>query len=273
MPVFPLSEFILSSSSDNADITDADDNDEIERQRQSHRIRIALQFFPFKIKFYPIILFTNNSLVFSDDNESLSAAPRAAAEVLHNMYIDDLATSCESLNEARRLAAQQEELMTSGGFHRTSGLATSNPNGKTVDRSQRMPLEDAGNLFGSQEGPSDLYLSAYAATAEIPSPSCCARHPAYSTCRLFGPIHGKGQDLIPVPMTARDVLGRTLARGRGMTVVQVKRVELHAFCDTSELAYGTVVYLRVETCAPRALVNLVTAKTRVAPIKRLSLPL
>ncbi|KRZ49396.1 hypothetical protein T02_9626 [Trichinella nativa] len=41
------------------------------------------------------------------------------------MYVNDLATSCESLNEARRLAAQQEELMTSGGFHRTSGLATS----------------------------------------------------------------------------------------------------------------------------------------------------
>ncbi|KRX83271.1 hypothetical protein T06_11153 [Trichinella sp. T6] len=95
-------------------------------------------------------------------------------------------------------------------------------------------------------------------------------------------------------MTARDVLGRTLARERGMTVgqgkremkelplikvpctlvpvplVQVKRVELHAFCDTSELAYGTVVYLRVETCAQRALVNLVTAKTRFAPIKRLT---
>ncbi|KRX66130.1 hypothetical protein T09_3573, partial [Trichinella sp. T9] len=35
------------------------------------------------------------------------------------MYVDHLATSCESLNEARKLAAQQDELMASGGFHRT----------------------------------------------------------------------------------------------------------------------------------------------------------
>ncbi|KRZ88023.1 hypothetical protein T08_11611 [Trichinella sp. T8] len=211
---------------------------------------------------------------------SKSIAPRAAAEVLHNMYVDHLATSCESLNEARKLAAQQDELMASGG-------------------SQRMPLEDAGNLFGSQEGPSDLYLSGHSTPRRPRFQAPAAAHGIHHIrpASLFGPIHGKGQDLIPVSMTARDVLGRTLARGRGMTVgqgkremkelplikvpctlvpvplVQVKRVELHAFCDTSELAYGTVVYLRVETCAQRALVNLVTAKTRVAPIKRLSLPL
>ncbi|XP_003376284.1 hypothetical protein Tsp_00482 [Trichinella spiralis] len=33
------------------------------------------------------------------------------------MYVDDLATSCESLNKARTLAAQREELIASGGFH------------------------------------------------------------------------------------------------------------------------------------------------------------
>ncbi|KRZ97987.1 hypothetical protein T08_10239 [Trichinella sp. T8] len=55
-------------------------------------------------------------------------------------------------------------------------------------------------------------------------------------------------------------------------VAQVKRVELHAFCDASELAYGAAVYLRVETSAPRALVNLVTVQTRAPLLKRLSLP-
>ncbi|KRY80726.1 hypothetical protein T4D_3174, partial [Trichinella pseudospiralis] len=54
-----------------------------------------------------------------------ATAPRAAAEVLCNMYVDDLATSCESPAEARTLTTQLEELMASGGFHRISGPARS----------------------------------------------------------------------------------------------------------------------------------------------------
>ncbi|KRX60896.1 hypothetical protein T06_13750, partial [Trichinella sp. T6] len=47
---------------------------------------------------------------------------------------------------------------------------------------------------------------------------------------------------------------------------------LHAFCDASERAYGAVAYLRVETASGATRVNLVAAKTRVSPVKRLSLP-
>ncbi|KRY60456.1 hypothetical protein T03_347 [Trichinella britovi] len=281
-----LLSFILSSSSDNADITDADDNDEIERQRQSHRIRIALQFFPFKIKFYPIILFTNNSLVFSDDNESLSAAtssliqsiacfespcfpikaasksiaPRVAAKVLHNMYVDDLATSCKSLNEARRLAAHQEELMASGGFHRTSGLATSR---LRLVQSQRKNGRQKPKSKGCLWKTLGIYLDHKKDHLTFISPDTVRRDGRDSKPQLL-----RTASSIFDLLGSRDVLGRTLARGRGLTVgqgkremkelplikvpctlvpvplVQVKRVELHAFCDTSELAYGTVVYLR-----------------------------
>ncbi|KRZ50832.1 hypothetical protein T02_3649 [Trichinella nativa] len=35
-----------------------------------------------------------------------ASAPRAATEVLHNIYVDDLATSCESFDEAKTLAVQ-----------------------------------------------------------------------------------------------------------------------------------------------------------------------
>ncbi|KRY16084.1 hypothetical protein T12_14802 [Trichinella patagoniensis] len=35
-----------------------------------------------------------------------ASAPRAAGEALHNIYVADLATSCESLDEAKTLAVQ-----------------------------------------------------------------------------------------------------------------------------------------------------------------------
>ncbi|KRX21013.1 hypothetical protein T07_14372 [Trichinella nelsoni] len=271
MPVFPLSEFILSSSSDNADITDADDNDEIERQRQSHRIRIALQFFPFKIKFYPIIPFTNNSLVFSDDNESLSAAPRATAEVLHNMYVDELATSCESLNEARRLAAQREELMASGGFHLYK-WASDDPAALSAIPTEKRSTEAKGCLWKTL----GIYLDHKKDHLTFISPETVRRdgrdskpqllHTASSIFDLLGclaPFTGK-REMKELPLI------KVLCTLVPAPLAQVKRVELHAFCDTSELAYGAMVYMRVEACAPRALVNLVTAKTLAAPIKRLS---
>ncbi|KRZ77286.1 hypothetical protein T08_6948, partial [Trichinella sp. T8] len=45
------------------------------------------------------------------------AAPRAAAEILENMYVDDLATSCDTIEEARELAGELRALLAIGGFH------------------------------------------------------------------------------------------------------------------------------------------------------------
>ncbi|XP_071628423.1 uncharacterized protein [Temnothorax longispinosus] len=49
-------------------------------------------------------------------------------------------------------------------------------------------------------------------------------------------------------------------------------VSLHGFCDASEKAYGAVLYLRSTTSSGIHIVRLVCSKTRVAPIKRLTLP-
>ncbi|CAH2109062.1 unnamed protein product [Euphydryas editha] len=51
------------------------------------------------------------------------------------------------------------------------------------------------------------------------------------------------------------------------------KLELHAFSDASHMAYAAVVYLRVIDEHNKVYVNLVTAKTKVAPIeKEVSIP-
>ena len=49
-------------------------------------------------------------------------------------------------------------------------------------------------------------------------------------------------------------------------------VELHGFCDASEKAYGGVVYMRVLGHNNRIHVSLVMSKSKVAPLKRLTIP-
>ncbi|XP_029678553.1 uncharacterized protein LOC115244768 [Formica exsecta] len=50
------------------------------------------------------------------------------------------------------------------------------------------------------------------------------------------------------------------------------RIELHGFADASERAYTAVIYARTETCNGQKYISLVSAKTKVAPLKTVTLP-
>ena len=49
-------------------------------------------------------------------------------------------------------------------------------------------------------------------------------------------------------------------------------MELYAFGDASEVAYATVIYIRVVPKEGKASTSLVMSKTRVASVRKISLP-
>lgn len=50
------------------------------------------------------------------------------------------------------------------------------------------------------------------------------------------------------------------------------KLELHGFCDASKVAYAAVLYLRLIDATGEVNVSLLVSKTRVAPIKQVSIP-
>jgi transposase InsO family protein len=59
---------------------------------------------------------------------------------------------------------------------------------------------------------------------------------------------------------------------RGISHTAKKRIELHAFSDASEKAYAACVYARVLHKSGDVMTTLLLSKTRVAPVKTISLP-
>lgn len=53
---------------------------------------------------------------------------------------------------------------------------------------------------------------------------------------------------------------------------QNQELKLHVFCDSSERAYSAVAYLEGETREGEVTISLVASKSRVAPLKRMTLP-
>ena len=65
---------------------------------------------------------------------------------------------------------------------------------------------------------------------------------------------------------------RNIPRTYSPKDAQVASMQLHGFSDVSEDAYSGVVYMRTVDARDAVPVSLVMAKTRVAPLKRLSIP-
>ncbi|KRY96723.1 hypothetical protein T4C_3063, partial [Trichinella pseudospiralis] len=54
--------------------------------------------------------------------------------------------------------------------------------------------------------------------------------------------------------------------------VETSRLGLHGFGDASKAAYSAVVYLKAVKSPENVSVSFVTAKSKVAPLKKLSIP-
>lgn len=231
--------------------------------------------------------------------------PLATPILRENLYVDDVLFGAEDEPLIRQSRDQVCALLAKGGFvlrkwaSNKSELLTDIPSenhGLACNRG--LQLDDHLTILGISWNPAkDSFQFRVLLPEAIPRTK---RTILSAIAKLFDPlgwvtpitvtakifiqrlwlIKSNWDDTVRSPLVNRweeiynslpHVNGLQLARwtGRGSDTA---RCELHGFADASTSAYAAVVYMRVTSFSGEITVHLLTAKSKVAPIKTMSVP-
>ncbi|XP_058457002.1 uncharacterized protein LOC131434351 [Malaya genurostris] len=232
-----------------------------------------------------------------------SVYPEAAEIIKLDTYVDDLLSGARDVHEAKRLIGQITEIMNSAGFNLRKSTTNVPELFETLAVDEQLPVDvkwtDQPNTvkaLGIQWQPKE---AAFSFKVCLPLESVNTKRQLLSdSSKLFDPFGWLAPVIIRIkilfqqlwlsdiswddPLLPAIEAAWTDIKGqlRLVELIRVPRfasnyngkMELHGFSDASEVAYGAVVYTRARDAEGNIVVNLLAAKTRVAPIKQVSLP-
>ncbi|XP_068987481.1 uncharacterized protein [Bombus flavifrons] len=229
--------------------------------------------------------------------------PRAAAVVQRDFYVDDALTGADTKEELLSVRHELTDLLRSAGLHIREwasndkdilrGLTERDTN-RRLQLGESQTLKTLGIYWDSQE---DAILYSVEPTATITRVT--KRSMSSVIARIYDPLGL----LAPVIVKAKILLQRVWAlkidwdeslpaelhtewdryhiqlpllndiRFPRKTIIKAaNHIELHGFCDASERAYGACVYLRSTNPEGHTQTQILTARSKVAPLKSLTIP-
>ncbi|XP_066588158.1 uncharacterized protein [Prorops nasuta] len=211
-----------------------------------------------------------------------------AAEILENhRYVDDLLTGATTIEKARVLRDEIISLLARGGFAIRQGSSK-----------LRVKVDNNLKTLGVTWNACDdkiYYTPNYIRTdekmtkrkilwdiAKIYDPLGLLRPVVLYLKRIMQNVWRAGldwdeslpQDLYTewsVFTTQWEAMG-PITFARNLIIKDNKEMQLHGFCDASSVGYGACIYIRSKDKFGMISSQLVTAKSRVAPIKPLTIP-
>ncbi|XP_012234575.1 uncharacterized protein [Linepithema humile] len=221
--------------------------------------------------------------------------PRAATVIAHDFYVDDMITGESSVQELLQTKVQVTDILKTAGFQLTKFYSN-------ASLSQDEHQGDYGltntRILGLLWQPySDLlrYQANERMVPEIISKRTILSliTQIFDPLGLIGPIIITAKILLqslwqlkmdwdtPVPETFRMTwssyyqqlhLINQMTIPRHAIIHNPNDIQLHGFCDASQTAYGACIYIRSVDQSGLISVQLLTAKSRVASLKTISLP-
>ncbi|XP_055614854.1 uncharacterized protein LOC129761166 [Toxorhynchites rutilus septentrionalis] len=232
--------------------------------------------------------------------------PEAAKAIIRDFYVDDYIGGASSVDEAIQLQKDLDTLMKNGGFtlrkcsnkpEVLAGISVEHLGNNLSVSFDISPKEKVKALGITWEPGTDQLRFYYCITAS--EQAWTRRNILSSIAKLFDPLGlispviivakmlmqelallNSGWDL-PVPVdierkwkTFHSQLDKIseLRINRFAFVSKWVDIQFHSFADASTLAYGTCLYVRTTDEAGNVRIELLSSKSRVAPLKRLTLP-
>lgn len=230
--------------------------------------------------------------------------PRASAQILNDFYVDDLLSGAYTLPEALESQQQLREILRSGGFNlrkwssnNESLLHQIPEQDREIKTSRLIEFDNTIKSLGIHWSPSSDTFTFQSTLDQISAP-ITKRVVLSDTSKLFDPqgwlcpiiirakiliqrlwlIDLEWDDEVPptqvkewqeIRNTLKDVHEISIARFIGHNPQCA--TELHGFSDASIHAYAAVVYSRTTQLDGTFLVNILAAKSRVAPVKQITI--
>ena len=230
--------------------------------------------------------------------------PRAIPSLTKGRYVDDVFGGADSIDEVQPIITQLNQLCMAGGFTLRKWISNYPSILKDI------PTEHQTNLTSLEFKDSTVFnalglcwqpaIDAFQFTLKLPSTKHITKRSILSTIStlfdplgLLSPITIKAKILIQelwaikldwddhLPMmvtnkwttflnTLQEMTHLTFPRWLGCK--STDKIEIHGFCDASQQAAAAAVYLRSTDSNGIISINLVASKTKVAPLKKLTIP-
>lgn len=231
-------------------------------------------------------------------NETLNKNPKISYIIANDFYVDDLLTGGDSIEEVTYIKTEVTKILESYGFQLRKFLSNkaeiiySSSDSGTLQIGESNKSKTLGLLWDSTE---DTLLYSVTLPEKI---NCTKRSILSIISQIFDPL-----GLIsPVVIVAKVIVQKLWASKTGwdetvtpeiyttwkgfchqlsdLNKLKIPRqvtlefaidFELHCFSDASESAYGTCIYLRSKNNTLGYQTKLLCAKTRVAPLKTVTI--
>ncbi|XP_031341031.1 uncharacterized protein LOC116169144 [Photinus pyralis] len=235
--------------------------------------------------------------------DNLDTSPKASGAIINDFYMDDLLTGTETIEEAIETKEHINEILSGAGFK----LRKWSSNHTLLLQDSDSKRQEDHYCISDDKGTKTLGLMwdnnrdtiGYSLSFDVNENKVTKRTILSIVAKIFDPLGLLG----PITVKIKIILQRLWSEQlnwdesvplhiytewkrivnslknienvrlpRQVTIQNYTELELHGFCDASEAAYACCVYIRSKDKEGNIKCNLLCAKSRVAPLKTITIP-